>query len=159
MTNEQLLNAFRATVQASLHGAQTLREILEREGQALAGRDPATLEGIVKEKLALLQQLQHSVQARDRLQQAAGHPSGNAGTAAFIDDAADRALSTDWQALLEHAQRIAELNDRNGQLAAQGQRAARTAIGILTGREAADHTYSAVKHRRRAVAGYSLAIA
>jgi flagellar biosynthesis/type III secretory pathway chaperone len=158
MTNEQLLNAFRATVQASLHGAQTLEAVLEREAQALTGRDPAALEAVVKEKLALLQQLQHSVQARDRLQQAAGHPTGNPGAAALVDASGDPTLSADWQSLLAHAATIARLNDRNGQLAAQGQRATRQAIGILTGREATEHTYSAVKHRRRAVAGYSLAI-
>ena len=159
MTKDQLVNAFKATVQASLHGLSSLEAALETERQALTGRDPAALEQAVKKKMALLQQLQHSLQARDRLQQADGHSVGNEGGDAFVDRLADPILAEDWHRLLDLAATVSRLNDRNGQLTAQSQRATRQAIGILTGRDATDHTYSDVKHRRRAANGYSLAIA
>jgi flagellar biosynthesis/type III secretory pathway chaperone len=159
MTQDQAVNAFKATVQASLHGLSTLEATLESEREALMGRDPAVLEGIVKQKMALLQQLQHSVQARDRLQQAAGLTGGNDGGSTFIAELSDPVLAKEWQHLLELAETVSRLNDRNGSLTAQSQRATRQAIGILTGRDATEHTYSDVRHRRRASDGYSLAIA
>ena len=62
------------------------------------------------------------IQARDRLQQAAGHPSGNPGAEALVTDIADRALSSDWSELIGLANRIAAMNDRNGRLAADVHR-------------------------------------
>ena len=159
MTQDQVVNAFKATVQASLHGLSTLEETLESEKEALMGRDPVELEDIVRRKMALLQQLQHSVQARDRLQQAAGLAAGNDGGSAFITALSDPVLTQEWQQLLELAETVSRLNDLNGSLTAQSQRATRQAIGILTGRDATEHTYSDVRHRRRASDGYSLAIA
>ena len=157
MQTEQLVTTFKATVQASLHGLQSLEPVLEQEHQALTGRDPAGLEAIVGQKLALLKQLRHSVDARDRLQQTAGFPSGNAGGDALVSALADTALATDWSELRDIAGRIAAANDRNGQLAMQGQRATREAIGLLTGRDQTEHTYGTLRHRKRAAGGYSLA--
>jgi flagella synthesis protein FlgN len=156
MNNDQLVSTFAATVQASLHGLQTLEPILEQEHRALAGRNPGLLEIVVEQKIALLQQLQHSVQARDRLQQAAGFAVGNAGGEALVVALSNAELSADWSALLAVATRVATLNDRNGQLAALGQQTTRAAIGILTGRDQTEHTYSTLR-RRRAAGGYSLA--
>jgi hypothetical protein len=51
---------------------------------------------------------------------------------------------------------VAELNARNGQLAAHGQRTARAALGILTGRSQQDHTYSTLRRKSAAANGYSL---
>lgn len=156
MNNDQLVATFTATIQASLHGLQTLEPILEQEHCALAGRNPGLLETVVEQKIALLQQLQHSIHARDRLQQTAGFEAGNAGGDALVATLANQPLSDDWSALLALAARVATLNDRNGQLAALGQQTTRTAIGILTGRDQTEHTYSTLR-RRRAAGGYSLA--
>lgn len=157
MNKEQLTKAFTATVQASLHGLRTLEPVLQQERQALLGRDPGALEAMVGQKVALLQQLQHSVQARDRLQQTAGHPPGNAGADALVNDINSDILSSDWSALLNLAAQVAALNHRNGQLATQGQRATRAAIGILTGRDQSQPTYNHPKHASRAPGGLSLA--
>ena len=45
------------------------------------------LEQVVQEKLALLKQLEHSVQARDRLQKAAGLEDGIEGGSGLVADA------------------------------------------------------------------------
>lgn len=157
MNSDQLIKAFHATVQASLHGLRALAPALEQERDALSARDPGALEAIVKQKVALLQQLQHSIQARDRLQRAAGHPSGNVGADTLVVEAGNDALSSDWSELLSLAVQVAKINDQNGQLAAQGQHATRAAIGILTGRDQSQPTYSHPKHARRSSGGLSLA--
>ena len=103
MHNDQLVTTFKATVQASLHGLETLAPILDQEHRALVGRDPGVLESIVKHKLSLLQQLQHSVEARERLQQAAGFPRGNAGGDALVANHGDPGLVADWSQLRDIA--------------------------------------------------------
>ena len=138
MDSAQLGKAFTATVQASLHGLQSIEPVLQREQDALVGKDPETLQQVVREKLVLLKELEHSVQARDRLQKAAGLPAGNEGAGRLVEGLQQEALTQEWTALTEIAQRVAELNDRNGRLAIQGQRNARNALGILTGRDTAN---------------------
>ena len=156
MESAQLIKAFIATVQASLHGLRSIEPVLHREQVALTGKDPAALERVVGEKLELLKQLEHSVQARDRLQQAAGHAAGVDGGSTLVESLAQPQLSADWQALTTLAKQVADLNDRNGQLANQGQRATRTALGILTGRPEREDTYIALRRRQAGAASYTL---
>ena len=156
MDRSQLTKAFSATVQASLHGLQSLESILEREQAALSGRDAGALERVVAEKLDLLKQIDHGVKARDRLQQQAGFAPGLEGGGALVDSLQRDALSGDWSALVALAGHIAALNDRNGQLAMQGQRATRAALNILTGRPERQDTYSGLRRGEKAAAGYSL---
>ena len=66
------------------YGAAVLEPVLEREHAALTTRDPAVLEAVVREEVGQLQRLQHSLQARDRLQQSAGYDAGNAGGTALV---------------------------------------------------------------------------
>lgn len=155
MDEAQLFKAFSATVQASLHGLQSLEPLLEREQAALTGVDAALLEQAVQEKLALLKQLEPSVQARDRLQRAAGLAAGLDAGGRLVDSFADEALTRDWQEMLRLARSVAALNDRNSQLASHGQRTTRAALGILTGRPAQDDTYSTLRRKRGGVASYS----
>jgi flagellar biosynthesis/type III secretory pathway chaperone len=154
--NDQLARAFTATVQASLHGLQSIEPVLRREQQALTGKDPVQLEQVVNEKLALLKQLEHSVLARDRLQKAAGLEDGIEAGGRLVQAQGQAQLSADWATMTELVQVVAELNDQNGQLALQGQRATRTALGILTGRDQKEHTYSTLRRRSGGVASYSL---
>ncbi len=157
MESAQLIKAFIATVQASLHGLRSIEPVLHREQTALTGKDPAVLEGVVKEKLELLKQLEHSVQARDRLQQAAGHAAGIDGGSALVASLNQPQLSADWQALIRLARTVADLNDHNSQLVHQGQRATRTALGILTGRPDQEDTYIGLRRRRGGASRYTLA--
>ncbi len=156
MDRSQLTKAFSATVQASLHGLQSLEPILQRERDALAGRDPEQLTSIVQDKLAQLEALVPSVKARDRLLTAAGLAEGTDGGSQLVATLDDAALSRDWSELVALAARVAELNDVNAQLAAQGQRATRTALGILTGRSSHDDTYAELRRKPAAAARQTL---
>jgi len=156
MDNEQLIKAFTATVQASLHGLQLLEPVLRREQTALTGKDPELLRQVVEEKLGLLRQLEPGVQARDRLQQAAGLEPGLDGGGRLVASLGHLPLAADWAEMTRLAKIVAELNDRNSQLAMQGQRATRAALGILTGRPTHDDTYTTLRRRGGALAGQSL---
>ena len=156
MERAQLIKAFIATVQASLHGLRSIEPVLRREQDALTGKDPAALERVVGEKLELLKQLEHSVQARDRLQQAAGQAAGIDGGSTLVESLAQPQLSADWRSLTTLAKNVADLNDRNSQLASQGQRATRTALGILTGRPEREDTYIALRRRQAGASSYTL---
>lgn len=147
MESDQLIKAFTATVQASLHGLQLLEPILRRERDAMGGRDPEILSRVVDDKLAQLKALEPSVKARDRLLSAAGLEAGIEGGNRLVQTLGDAALSHDWSELVGIAGRIADLNDTNAQLAAQGQRATRTALGILTGRDTRDDTYTSLRRK------------
>ena len=147
MQPDQLIKAFSATLQASLHSLQTLEPILRAEQTALLSRDPELLTGVVRDKVAALQQLEPSVQARDRLQGSAGIPAGIEGGERLVEMLGQEALARDWAQLTRLAKTIAELNERNGRLAAQGQRTTREALGILTGRPPNDDTYSGLRRK------------
>ena len=155
MKQEQLSKAFSATVQASLHGLQSLEPILRREQAALVSRDPEVLTDIVQEKLAVLKQLEPSMQARDRLQVSAGLPEGIEGGSRLVDMLKQDALTRDWGQLTGLAKAISELNDHNGSLALQGQRMTREALGILTGRSPSDDTYTTLGRKNGGTASYS----
>ena len=157
MDSAQLIKAFTATVQASLHGLRSLEPVLRAEQDALTGTDPEQLERLVRQKMSLLKQLDHSVQARDRLQQAAGLDEGLDAGSALVEKLNQPQLTADWRALTSVAETVARLNDENGQLANQGQRATRTALGILTGRPEDEHTYSALKRKSAADSRLTLA--
>jgi flagellar biosynthesis/type III secretory pathway chaperone len=156
MESAQLIKAFTATVQASLHDLRSIEPVLQREQAILTGKDPALLEQVVQEKLALLKQLEHSVQARDRLLKAAGLEPGSQGCTSLVETLGQAQLSADWQALTALARAVANLNDHNGQLANQGQRATRTALGILTGRPEREDTYSTLRRKRGGASSYTL---
>jgi len=156
MESAQLIKAFAATVQASLHDLRLIEPVLKREQTVLTGNDPVQLEQVVQEKLALLKQLEHSVQARDRLLKAAGLEPGSEGGGKLVETLNQPQLSTDWEALTTLAGTVANLNDHNGQLANQGQRATRTALGILTGRPEKEDTYSTLRRKRGGATSYTL---
>jgi flagellar biosynthesis/type III secretory pathway chaperone len=157
MEREQLIKAFAATVQASLHGLQLLEPVLRQEQAALTGKDPERLEAVVEEKLGLLKQLEPSVQARDRLQRAAGLAEGLADGDRLVESLGQEPLTRDWAEMNRLAGVVAELNDRNSQLVMQGQRATRTALGILTGRSMQDDTYTTLRRRGSQAALHTLA--
>jgi flagellar biosynthesis/type III secretory pathway chaperone len=156
METAQLIKAFTATVQASLHGLESLADLLQKEQDAVLGKDPERLEQLARDKLELLKQLEYGVQARDRLQIAAGYPAGFAGGDGLVGKLDQAPLSKDWQSLGDLGERVAEQNNRNGQLVIQQQQAARSALEILTGRLRQDDTYSTLRRKRGGIASYSL---
>jgi flagellar biosynthesis/type III secretory pathway chaperone len=151
----QLARAFVATVEANAHGLRALLDLLARERQAIIDRDPETLDSIVRDKLDLLQQIEHGASARERLLQAAGLDKAPDGGDRLVRRLNEPALTAAWQHLLALGDQAATENDRNGQLIAQGQRMTRAALDILTGRPSQQDTYGGVR-RRGASAGASL---
>jgi flagellar biosynthesis/type III secretory pathway chaperone len=153
---EQLIKAFTATVQASLHGLRELHGVLQQEQQAILGKDPERLEQLARQKLELIKQIDYSVQARDRLQKTAGAPAGHEGGEAVVEAIGLDTLTQEWAELTRAGREVAAHNDRNGQLVMHEQHNTRAALEILTGRHDDDSTYSTLRRRGRAVASYSL---
>jgi flagellar biosynthesis/type III secretory pathway chaperone len=154
--SEQLAKAFNATVQASLHGLRELLPVLERERDALGGQDADQLAAVVNDKLARLKALEPSVTARDRLQKAAGHDAGMDGGSRLVEALGDAGLKAEWSELKQLAEQVARLNDVNGSIVAQSERATRSALEILTGRPRSDVTYSNLRRRSNAAAKHYL---
>jgi flagellar biosynthesis/type III secretory pathway chaperone len=151
----QLARAFVATVEANAHGLQALLDLLTRERQAIIDRDSETLESIVRDKLDLLRQIEHGASARARLLQAAGLDTAPDGGHRLVRQLNEPTLTAAWQRLIALGDEAATENDRNGQLIAQGQRMARAALDILTGRPSRQDTYGGAR-RHGASGGSSL---
>jgi flagellar biosynthesis/type III secretory pathway chaperone len=151
----QLTRAFTATVEANVHGLQAMLELLACERQAIVARDPGALERITRDKLEILTQIEHGAKARARLLQAAGLDAAVDAADRLVRQLDEPALTEAWQRLITLGDRAAVENARNGQLIAQGQRMAREALGILTGRSNREDTYGGVR-RRTAYVGASL---
>jgi flagellar biosynthesis/type III secretory pathway chaperone len=157
MDAESLKQPFRATLEASLAGLQQLRLTLEEEHRALLGSQPEALEQIVRHKAQVLEQLEHSVTAREQMQRQLGLPAGLAGAEQFVQAHFSPAeLLQTWQALVTHSREVGELNIRNGKLAMAGERTTREALGILTGRGQSTTTYSRAGQADSGLSAYSL---
>jgi flagellar biosynthesis/type III secretory pathway chaperone len=103
---------------------QELLSVLEAERDALLGRDPAALEGIVAHKLALLT-------AIEGLLKSGFSPDGTTRRT-------DLTLRSRVDEILEEAVRRNELN---GRIAAQREISVRQALDVLTGRASAPPLY------------------
>ncbi len=142
----KLKGPFRATLDATNKGLSELLPLLRQEQAALTGKDPEALEQVVQAKVALLQEMEHSVLAREQILQQAGCGSGLDGSEQFVRQqfTPDEILS-DWKRLLSLSKQVDELNTQNGKLALAGERATRQALGILTGRSQEQDPYA--RHR------------
>ncbi len=134
-----------------------LVEVLLEEQKALAQHLPAALESVLPRKQQVLAELQPLVQGRDQLQQALGLPPGIAGGDQLLGTLpADSPPARAWARLRELAARVEELNRKNGQLVQHGQKTARTALGILTGRRNEPGLYGRRGGNRTTLAGHTL---
>ena len=153
----QLNNAFKASVEASIAGLHTLADVLKKEKMALTGDNAQTLEDVVSEKLQVLTELQHSVQARDQIQKQAQVPPGLAGGEAFVrEHFSVTEMASNWKILVSLSKEVDELNSQNGKLALAGERTTRQALGILTGRDQKQDTYKRGLAGKASLGGYSL---
>ncbi len=157
MDADQLKTPFRATLEASLSDLRRLRQILQDEHQAMLGAQPEALEQIVRLKSEALEQLEHSVEAREQILSELGLPGGLIGTEQFVQSHFSPAeLLEDWKTLLSLSREVGELNRRNGQLALASERTAREALGILTRRDPGNPTYSRSGAQRSSLPSGSL---
>ena len=134
-----------------------LVDVLEEEQKALAQHAPAALESVLPRKQRVLAELQPLVQGRDQLQQALGLPPGIAGGDQLLGSLpADSPPAKAWARLRELSIRVEALNRQNGQLVQHGQKAARMALGILTGRHNEPGLYGRRGKDKSRLAGQSL---
>jgi len=133
----QTIRAFQATVDAN---------------------SPEELESVVQEKLALLTELEHGIKARNQLQQSLGLTAGLEGGTLFLrQHKAPESVMQTWQKLLDLSAKVEQLNNQNGQLALQGERTTREALGILTGRKEDNDTYGKGRRGKSRLDSYTLA--
>lgn len=146
------LRQFSENVANTLPLLERLQEAIRSEREALTGRDPAALETVVQAKLALLDELTPLLRARDQLQQRLGVAAGLPGGDDLLRSAPEGSpVRERWDSLKALARAIEQDNAINGQLAIQGEKAARMGISLLTGRQAETTTYG-----RRGESGISL---
>lgn len=134
---------FQATILATVAGLRELRTILLSEQEALLDNEAGALEQIVRDKADCLQQLEHSVQAREQMLQQLRLPAGLPGAEQFVSTHFSPAeLLADWQSLVTLSREVSDLNSHNGKLARAREKTTREALGILTGRPQSSGTYS-----------------
>jgi flagellar biosynthesis/type III secretory pathway chaperone len=152
------LRAFSDCVQRTVGVLQRLEAALQTEQQALTGHHAGQLEQAVQAKLAVLAELEPLVAERDAIQQQLGVAAGPAGGDQLLASApADAPIRRQWDQLKAVAGAVEQLNSRNGQLAMQGEKTARFAVSLLTGRPAETETYGRQGRGQAAIAGLSLA--
>jgi flagellar biosynthesis/type III secretory pathway chaperone len=152
------LRAFSDSVNATLALLERLHAAILEERQALSGAAAEPLEQVVQTKLALLDQLPPLLQIRDGVQQRLGCGSGLAGGDQLMASAPPQAeIRRQWEALKALAAAVEKDNALNGQLAIQGEKAARFGISLLTGRSAEPGTYGRKGDHSDALNGLSLA--
>jgi flagellar biosynthesis/type III secretory pathway chaperone len=157
-TANSQLQAFTASVQRTLAVLQRLEAALRNEQTALTGNDPDKLQQAVHEKLTVLADLEPLLAERDAIQQRLGVAKGPAGGDQLLASApADAAVRQQWDALKGCAANVEKLNAQNGQLAIQGEKTARFAVTLLTGRPAEPETYGRSGRSQHALGGLSLA--
>lgn len=155
MSSDPLKQLFKATVESSLDGLRTLVPLLEEERDALTQVDIEAIETVSQRKLEKLSELEHSVLAREHLQQQAGFKSGLEGGRELLREHFHPSeILSQWQELEKLSDQLQRFNDDNAKLALSGERHARQALGILTGRGDEGDTYSA--KAKKALGGYSL---
>lgn len=157
MANDELKNAFRATVEASLEGLRTLADVLNEEAEALGSNNPAQLEQAVARKVEALQRLEPSIQAREQIQAQCQFGPGLDGGEQFVrHNFSPKEMLAPWKELVELAVNVDSLNTRNGKLAVANENQTRQALNILTGRTEQANTYNKGPATKRPLGGYSL---
>lgn len=152
------LQLFAASVERTLAALQRLEAALQDEQIALTGRDAVQLERAVRTKITALADLEPLVAERDAIQQRLGAGKGPQGGDQLLAKApADAPVQETWQALKRCASNVETLNAQNGQLAVQGEKTARQALSLLTGRAAEPETYGRQGKARSGLGGLSLA--
>jgi flagellar biosynthesis/type III secretory pathway chaperone len=152
------LRLFSDSVNKTLPLLERLHKAILEERQALTGRDPALLESLVQTKLALLDELTPLLQERDALQQRLGVAEGIPGGDQLMSSAPPESLIRErWDALKAQAKLVEKDNALNGQLALQGEKAARMGVSLLTGRKTEPATYGRNGENGASLSGLTLA--
>ena len=157
-TATTVLQHFTASVQRTLAVLQRLEAALTTEQTALTSADPERLQQAVREKLTVLADLEPLLNEREAIQKHLGVAAGPAGGDQLLASApADAEVRLQWEELKTRAGNVERLNAQNGQLALQGEKTARHAVSLLTGRPAEPETYGRSGRSRPGLGGLPLA--
>jgi flagellar biosynthesis/type III secretory pathway chaperone len=149
---------FSESVKHTLPLLVRLHELIMDERQALTGREPAALEQVVQQKLAVVEEITPLLQERDALQRRLGAAEGIAGGDQLVKSAPQESqVREQWDALRAQAQLVEKDNALNGHLALQGEKAARMGISLLTGRKAEPALYGRNGENGVSLSGHTLA--
>jgi len=152
------LQQFAASVQRTLAALQRLEAALKDEQAALVGTVPQQLEQAVHAKIGILSELEPLLAERDAIQQRLGAGQGLAGGDQLLASAPpEAAIRILWEALKALAAQVEKRNTQNGQLALQGEKTARFAVSLLTGRPAEADIYGKQGNTSNRLGGVTLA--
>jgi flagellar biosynthesis/type III secretory pathway chaperone len=152
------LQQFAASVQRTLAALQRLEVALQNEQAALVGTVPEQLEQAVQAKIGMLSELEPLLAERDAIQQRLGVDQGLAGGDQLLTSAPpDAAVRIQWEELKALAARVEKRNTQNGQLALQGEKTARYAVSLLTGRPTEPDVYGKQGSTSNRLGGVTLA--
>lgn len=146
---------YRSILIKTLEQLEQLLLKLDEESQALTGSNPQALQDSVRQKLAILAEIERNVIARDQLQIAQGLEPGMDGGQAFVDQQAPE-LASEWQRFKELCNRVSQRNSENGQLVSQCTRQTRQSLSLLTGRQEDTSTYGRKGTGKGRIRGLSL---
>jgi len=123
--------------------AVRLEALLEAEGDALNGRDTATVERLVQDKQALLQTFESLETRRNGLVATAGFSRDRAGLEACIAGCDEQGrLGRIWSELMDHVRWCQQLNRRNGAVVDISRRHVQQALTLLRGQTPVTPLYS-----------------
>ena len=155
---ETKLDRLEHALSQAVAGLQQLGETLSEEHAALADRDPKVLEAAVARKSGLLAVVQPQLSALTGLLNSLGLKAPDTATLAGLAARPETAdIARLWRQLRQLSTEVDDQNRRNGQLAAQKERATREALSILTGRDSEGQTYGPGGASRSGLATCSLA--
>lgn len=132
-------------VNSDIQTCKALMEQLEKERTALKERDVEQLEGIIKAKSALLEQLELSAKQRSQwLLASAFKPTGKPNETAWLALLEDISppLTAVWQKFKQSLQKCQEENEINGRLLARNQQVFARLLAILRGQGDTQHLYN-----------------
>lgn len=123
---------------------EQLIELLQQEQEQLPKRDHALLSGIVEQKNALLEQLNHNARLRQQQLVQLGLSSNAEGWDLFLQrNTTTLALRADWQALQQRFAECQKLNEVNGKVIARSRQTLDHLLNLIRGKTPAANLYTA----------------
>lgn len=149
--DHQQETALQQLLAAELACAKEFKVVLDREFQALKGQDPELIKAISREKQSLMTQMQQYLDARSQLLTQWAMPpgcttngpkDGNQEIHQLLRENPASVCASLWGELIEWVHGLHKQNEINGGIIFMGQRHAKQALEILSGKAYEKNTYS-----------------
>ncbi|MES9855288.1 MAG: flagellar protein FlgN [Sedimenticola sp.] len=137
------INHFVGLLSVELQCAEKLLTLLEQEHQALTGADPDRIIAISEQKQSLVEQMQQHLANRQGFLKRLGLSGDREGVDILLASQPEGGeAQTLWQQLMDMATQMSDKNQVNGGIITLGHRHVRQTLGILTGHNSDNDTYS-----------------